>query len=136
MKLLTSRKRSVPICGLVAALGIVCVTRQVHAADSVRPNIVYILADDPGYRELGAFGQQKILTPHLDSLAKQGMTRGNTDAELYNITTDIGEQHNVADEHADMGAQLTKLMAEQHHPSDIFPLRPFDQPALNNRAGK
>jgi arylsulfatase A-like enzyme len=38
-----------------------------------RPNIVFILADDLGYRELGCFGQQLIRTPNLDALAKQGM---------------------------------------------------------------
>ncbi len=37
------------------------------------PNIVFILADDLGYRELGSFGQQKIRTPNLDQLAAEGM---------------------------------------------------------------
>ncbi len=37
------------------------------------PNIVFILADDLGYRELGCFGQQRIRTPHLDRLATQGV---------------------------------------------------------------
>jgi arylsulfatase A len=37
------------------------------------PNIVFILADDLGYRELGSFGQKKIRTPHLDQLATEGM---------------------------------------------------------------
>jgi len=37
------------------------------------PNIVFILADDLGYRELGCYGQEQIRTPHLDQLAKQGM---------------------------------------------------------------
>jgi arylsulfatase A-like enzyme len=37
------------------------------------PNIVFILADDLGYRELGCYGQQKIRTPHLDRLATQGL---------------------------------------------------------------
>lgn len=37
------------------------------------PNIVFILADDLGYRELGSFGQQLIRTPNLDRLADQGM---------------------------------------------------------------
>ena len=40
---------------------------------SGRPNIVFILADDLGYRELGSFGQEKIKTPRLDELATQGM---------------------------------------------------------------
>lgn len=37
------------------------------------PNIIYIYADDLGYGELGSYGQQKIKTPHLDLLAKEGM---------------------------------------------------------------
>lgn len=38
-----------------------------------KPNIIYILADDLGYAELGAYGQQKIETPNIDALAKTGM---------------------------------------------------------------
>ncbi len=37
------------------------------------PNIVFILADDLGYGELGCYGQEKIRTPNLDQLAQQGM---------------------------------------------------------------
>ena len=37
------------------------------------PNIVYILADDLGYGELGCYGQTKILTPEIDRLAAEGM---------------------------------------------------------------
>ena len=40
---------------------------------SVKPNIIYILADDLGYAEVGAYGQEKIETPNIDSLAKSGM---------------------------------------------------------------
>lgn len=38
-----------------------------------KPNIIYILADDLGYAELGAYGQEKIETPNIDKLAKGGM---------------------------------------------------------------
>lgn len=37
------------------------------------PNIVFILADDLGYGDLGCYGQDKIRTPNLDRLAGQGM---------------------------------------------------------------
>jgi arylsulfatase A len=40
---------------------------------SERPNIVFILADDLGWGELGCYGQAKIRTPHLDRLAAQGV---------------------------------------------------------------
>ena len=37
------------------------------------PNVIYIYADDLGYGELGSYGQQKIKTPHLDRMAREGM---------------------------------------------------------------
>ena len=43
------------------------------AAESRRPNVVFFLADDLGYGDLGCFGQQKIRTPNLDRLAAGGM---------------------------------------------------------------
>lgn len=38
-----------------------------------KPNIIYIYADDMGYGELGSYGQQKIKTPNLDKIAKEGI---------------------------------------------------------------
>lgn len=39
---------------------------------SDKPNIVFILADDLGYGDLGVYGQKIIQTPNIDRLAKQG----------------------------------------------------------------
>ena len=37
------------------------------------PNIIFIMADDLGYAELGCYGQKKISTPYIDRLAAEGM---------------------------------------------------------------
>ena len=58
------------LTSLVLVFGFVS---SVSAADAIRPNIVFILADDLGYGELGCFGQTKIKTPNLDKLAAEGM---------------------------------------------------------------
>ncbi|MDH6356779.1 arylsulfatase [Parabacteroides sp. PF5-9] len=36
-------------------------------------NVIYILADDLGYGDLGCYGQQKIKTPHIDRMASEGL---------------------------------------------------------------
>ncbi len=38
-----------------------------------KPNIVFMIADDLGYAELGCYGQKKIRTPNIDRLAAEGM---------------------------------------------------------------
>jgi len=41
------------------------------------PNIVFIMADDLGYGELGCYGQSKIRTPNIDRIAAEGMRFSN-----------------------------------------------------------
>jgi len=38
-----------------------------------KPNIVFIMADDMGYGDLGCYGAEKIPTPHVDRLAAEGV---------------------------------------------------------------
>ncbi len=44
-----------------------------HRSGAPRPNIIFILADDLGYGDLGCYGQKLIQTPCLDRLAAEGM---------------------------------------------------------------
>ena len=44
---------------------------SINAAE--KPNLVWIMADDLGYGELGCYGQKVIPTPHLDRMAKDGI---------------------------------------------------------------
>ncbi len=49
-----------------------CLQAQAQKTTS-KPNIIFIIADDLGYGDLGCYGQQKISTPNIDKLAKSGM---------------------------------------------------------------
>jgi arylsulfatase A-like enzyme len=46
---------------------------RAQSSDAPQINVVFILADDLGWGELGCYGQEKIPTPNIDRLASQGM---------------------------------------------------------------
>ena len=56
------------LCVLVST--VIC--PAVHA-NKDQPNIVFIMADDLGYGDLGCYGQQHIKTPNIDRLAAEGL---------------------------------------------------------------
>ncbi len=49
------------------------VPQETRETDPDPPNIIYVIADDLGYGDLGSFGQEHIRTPNLDRMAEQGM---------------------------------------------------------------
>ena len=61
------------LCALLFQFLCLFAEDQSRAAEPRRPNIVFLIADDLGYGDLGCFGQTKIRTPHIDQLAKEGM---------------------------------------------------------------
>lgn len=57
-----------------SVLGAVALAATGHAKPtSPRPNIIFIMADDLGYGDLGCYGQERIRTPNIDKLAAEGM---------------------------------------------------------------
>lgn len=56
-----------------AALLLALLAPAAAAEPGRRPNVVFILVDDLGYGDLGAYGARDIRTPHLDRLARQGV---------------------------------------------------------------
>ncbi len=69
------RQSRISIFRIVAAFVIaaIAVGSESLLAESPKLNVVFILADDLGWGELGCYGQQKIPTPNIDQLAAQGM---------------------------------------------------------------
>ena len=59
---------------LLFATAILLISCKPVDKENNKPNIIYILADDLGYGELGINGQKLILTPNIDALASEGMT--------------------------------------------------------------
>jgi arylsulfatase A-like enzyme len=64
------------LCFIVRVLIFLAIT--VNAAESQpaaqrKPNIIFILADDLGYGDLGCYGQTRIKTPNIDKLAAEGI---------------------------------------------------------------
>jgi arylsulfatase A-like enzyme len=57
---------------LSALVTLAALTSPTLAADAKLPNVVFVLADDVGYGDLGCYGSTKVKTPNLDALAKAG----------------------------------------------------------------
>ncbi|MCC6509175.1 MAG: sulfatase-like hydrolase/transferase, partial [Pirellulaceae bacterium] len=55
------------VCGWLLSLAVA------QAADATRPNVILILADDLGAKELSCYGSQKHKTPNLDRMASEGV---------------------------------------------------------------
>ncbi len=55
------------------AIGVCTQAQPDRQGMDARPNVIFILSDDLSWGDLGCFGQEKIKTPHIDKLAREGM---------------------------------------------------------------
>jgi arylsulfatase A-like enzyme len=62
-----------PILTFGSLIVAACQTCNANEARDSRPNLIWIMADDLGYGELGCYGQQIIQTPQLDKMAAEGV---------------------------------------------------------------
>ena len=68
--------KNVKMDNRIAVTGILCLGMGgicTAYAQQTKPNVVFILADDLGYGDLGCYGQEKFATPNIDRLAQEGM---------------------------------------------------------------
>jgi arylsulfatase len=74
------------------------------------------------YWEFPAFGFQQAVRSGNWKIVRAGIDKSDAPFELYDLGSDIGEQHNVAAEHPDVVARLTEYAKKAHTPSNLFPL--------------
>ena len=99
----------VAACVLVAVASIAQGPRETR-----RPNVVFILVDDLGWADIGAFNPRTFYdTPNINRLAAEGMmfTNGYGRVHLYDLETDLGERNDVASDH---GARVDDMRKRLH----------------------
>jgi arylsulfatase A-like enzyme len=61
------------VLGVALALAVGSARLPAQSTPPDRPNIVLIMTDDAGYADFGAYGAPDIRTPHIDSVARDGV---------------------------------------------------------------
>jgi arylsulfatase len=78
------------------------------------------------YWEFAAYGGQQAVREGQWKAVRQHMKRGNLKIELYDLSRDIGERHDVAAKHPELVAHFAEVMAAEHTPNERFPLPSID----------
>jgi hypothetical protein len=72
--------------GVTAAFSFLCAATACGAEQPDKPNIIFILADDLGYGDVGCYGAEKIKTPNIDKLAEKGILFADAHTECSTCT--------------------------------------------------
>src|SRR5262249_33832380 len=80
------------------------------------------------YWEFSNYDNQQAVREGKWKIIRSGVDVGDPAYELYDLSTDIGEKHNIAADHPDVVARLTKYAVEAHTPSTLFPLLATEKP--------
>ena len=86
----------------------------------------FLYRETPGYggQQCVRVGNWKAVRQNLNPRPKQPLNPGPV--ELYDLGADPHESKDVAAEHPDIVAKLSKLLTEQHRASEVFPIRALD----------
>jgi arylsulfatase len=93
-----------------------------NAASQKKHDFMYWEFPAYGGQQAARIGDWKAVRQNLAKL-KPGET---PETELYDLSSDPAESHDVAADHPDLVAKLEAVMAEQHEPSALFPLPGID----------
>ncbi|MFQ5733976.1 MAG: arylsulfatase [Planctomycetaceae bacterium] len=83
------------------------------------------------YWEFPSYGGQQAVRLGDWKGVRQNMQRRNNKTplkiQLYNLKDDVGEQNDVAAQHPEITRRIIRIMAEEHTPSKLFPIRVLDR---------
>jgi arylsulfatase len=80
------------------------------------------------YWEFPGYGGQQAVRWGDWKGVRQNTNKGSLEVQLYNLADDVRESKDVAAANPEVVARITKIMAEDRVPSDVFPLKPLDTP--------
>lgn len=70
----------------------------------------------------GYTGQQAVRVADWKGVRRE-LLKGPAKLELYDLSKDPGEKNNVADKHPDVVKKLEDVLAKEHSPSKLFPIK-------------
>jgi arylsulfatase len=79
------------------------------------------------YWEFPGYGHQQAVRAGDWKAVRHGVNRAGSEFELYNLRSDLAEQHNVAAEHPDIVRRIKVIARAAHTRSNEFPILPGEK---------